>query len=83
MGKSNDGVFGSSMFLLCTLLKCNYAIWLTDVRHSGTYASQIRDLSNFLQKPVMKRKFFRVGQVNRSQHYPLRSGHNLLALKEV
>jgi len=31
----------------------------------------------------MKRKFFRVGQVNRSKHHPLCSGHGPLAFSVV
>jgi len=36
----------------------------------------------FIPVPLMKRKFFRGGQVNRSKHHPLRSGHGPLALTE-
>ena len=32
----------------------------------------------FLQMPLMKRKFFRVGHVNRSKHHQLHSGHDPL-----
>jgi hypothetical protein len=35
------------------------------------------------QVPLMNRKFFRVDQVSRSKHHPLRSGHGPLALREV
>jgi len=37
----------------------------------------------FLPVPLKKRKFFRVGQVNRSKRHPLRSGHGPLALREA
>ena len=43
IGTTNDGVCGSTIFLVCTPLKYNYAISLTDAWHSGTYLSQIRD----------------------------------------
>ena len=38
-----------------------------------------RPVVRFLQVPLMKRKFFRVGQVNRSKLHPLPSGHGPLA----
>jgi len=34
----------------------------------------------FFQMPLTKRKFFRVGQVNRSKHHPLHSGQVLSAI---
>jgi hypothetical protein len=33
----------------------------------------------FLQMPLMKEKFFRVGHVNKSNYHPLHSGHGPLA----
>jgi len=39
--------------------------------------------SSFSQMPLIKGKYFRVSQVNRSKHHPLRSGHGSLALREV
>jgi len=37
----------------------------------------------FIPMPMMKRKFFRGGQSNRSKHHPLRSGHGPLVLREA
>jgi len=45
--------------------------------------SHARPVVRFLQLLLMKRIFFRVGQVNRSKHHPLRRGHGPQALKEV
>jgi hypothetical protein len=42
-GTPSDSMFCSRIFLLCTLLKYNYAISLTDIWHSGPYPSQNRD----------------------------------------
>jgi len=38
---SNEGVFGSRIFLLCTSLKYKYSLPLTDIWHSGLYPIQI------------------------------------------
>jgi hypothetical protein len=54
--------------------------------HTCNQTDQHSDVTRpaaFLQMPLIKMKLFRVGQVDRSRHHPLRSGHGLLTLSEV
>jgi hypothetical protein len=53
---------------------CNQADQHPEVTHPGVH---------FLPLPLMNRNFFRVCQVSRSKHHPLRSGCGPLALREV
>ena len=53
---------------------CNQTDQHPEVAHAGV---------RFLPLPLMKSKFFRVGQVYTSKHHPLCSGRGPLALRDV